>query len=71
MKLSQYKENFSDESIDGEVLAECDETILEEELSVRNKLHRARLMKVISGKHSATSLSKGLDPYQVFNRPSS
>lgn len=62
MELSQYKECFMEESIDGEILAECDELILEEELHVANKLHRTRLMKVIVGIHSAQNL-RGANPY--------
>ncbi len=69
MKLTQYKEGFSEESIDGEILVECNEMILQEELQITNRLHRSRLMKVITGKHSATNLSMGLDPYSgTFNR---
>lgn len=52
MKLTQYKEQFFEESIDGEILAECDDSLLENELHISNKLHRSRLMKVITGKHS-------------------
>ncbi len=63
LKLPQYSEIFIEESIDGEVLAECDESILENELRIVNKLHRSRLLKVISGRHSAHNLRHGLDPY--------
>ena len=63
MKLSQYKQQFTDESIDGEILAECDEALLENELHVKNKLHRSRLMKVITGRHSVRNIQQGLDPY--------
>lgn len=63
MKLSQYKQSFFEENIDGEILAECDEVLLEEELHIKNKLHINRLMKVISGKHSPHNLRHGLDPY--------
>ena len=63
MKLSQYKEGFLEVNIDGAILAECDEPLLEEELQIKNKLHRNRLMKVIIGRYSAQNLTHGLDPY--------
>ncbi len=63
MNLKQYVEIFSEEHIDGELLIECDEDILETDLSVSRKLHRNRLMKVISGRHSAENIIKGEDPY--------
>ena len=63
MKLSQYKEMFLEENIDGEILAECDDPLLEQELHISNKLHRNRLMKVITGRHSAHCIKHGLDPY--------
>lgn len=63
MKLSQYRELFLEESIDGEILAECDESLLEQELHITNKLHRSRLMKVITGRHSARNIQYGVDPY--------
>lgn len=53
MNLSQYKKSFEEEFINGELLAECDENILEKELGIHNILHRTRLMKLINGRHSA------------------
>jgi len=67
MKLPMYREGFSEETIDGEVLAECDEHILESELGVVNKLHRMRLMKLITGRHSTNYyFTEGLNPYGQF-----
>lgn len=63
MKLTQYKQLFEEESIDGEILAECDEELLEQELHITNKLHRSRLLKVITGRHSVSNIQHGLDPY--------
>lgn len=51
------------EHIDGELLAECNDAILENELAVSSKLHRNRLMKLITGKHSALAILEGEDPY--------
>ena len=49
--LSQYKEVFSREKIDGALLLDLDNEILEYELMMESKLHRLKLMRVISGKH--------------------
>jgi len=32
-------------------------------LQITSKLHRVRLLKLISGRHSAESIMKGDDPY--------
>ena len=51
------------ERVNGEILIECDEHVLEADLQVMSKLHRVRLWKIINGKHSAESILKGEDPY--------
>lgn len=56
MGLGQYKKRFVEEHISGEILLECDEQILQEELGVQSRIHRIRLMKVITGLHSAKAL---------------
>ncbi len=63
MNLKQYSEKFTEEQIDGELLVECDAEVLESDLGVTRKLHRNRLIKVITGRHSAESIIKGEDPY--------
>ena len=55
-----------EEQIDGELLAECDEVILEGDLGITSKLHRSRLMKVVSGRHSAQNIIDGHNPYVQF-----
>jgi len=40
------------EHIDGEILADCNEAMLDD-LGVSSAIHKSRLMKIISGKHSA------------------
>ena len=55
MGLSQYARQFASESIDGLVLCELDEATLEHELGVASKLHRVRLILIISGQISVTS----------------
>ncbi len=50
MGLKQYQDHFKSEHISGEILAECDDDMLEKDLRVTSKLHRKRLLKIISGK---------------------
>ena len=51
--MSQYRESFTREGVTGDILLECDEHILEQELGVSSRIHRIKLMKIITGKHSA------------------
>ena len=44
--LSQYKESFAKEAVDGEMFMLLDENILAEELGVTSKLHRLRIMRM-------------------------
>lgn len=55
MALSQYKESFLREHVSGNVLLSCSDSILEEELGVSVRLHRIRLMLLISGKTPVAS----------------
>lgn len=50
--LGQYKDGFSREQIDGALMVDLDDEILEYELMVQSKLHRLKLMRVINGKQS-------------------
>ena len=50
MFLPQYKEAFSKEWVDGEIFKDLDEEALQE-LGVASKVHRIKLMKVITGSH--------------------
>ena len=56
MGLEQYQETFRSEMVTGEVLAECDEDVLQHELGISTKIHRTKLMKMIRGK-SVTNLN--------------
>ncbi|XP_064390464.1 uncharacterized protein LOC135338305 [Halichondria panicea] len=67
MGLKAYQEAFMAERVNGEVLLECDEDVLLNELKVTSKLRRVRLLKVISGRHSAEQILKGEDPYVYAN----
>lgn len=68
MELGQYKEAFSRESVSGEILADCDNEILQTDLGVASRLHRLRLMKVVTGRHSAAALIEGADPYVTLGK---
>jgi hypothetical protein len=50
MGLKSYQEKFEQEQVNGEILSECDEEVLKTDLGISSKLHRMRLLKVISGK---------------------
>ena len=47
LNLSQYKDRFRQEVVDGEILSEIDESVLEQELGMTSKIHRLRLMMYI------------------------
>ena len=54
---------YSYVQVNGEILSECDEEVLCNDLGIASKLHRMRLLKVINGHHSAKSILAGEDPY--------
>ena len=51
MKLGMYKDGFKSEEITGDLMLELDDDILERELGVVSRLHRIKLLKVISGQY--------------------
>ena len=53
MGLNQYQETFQLEGITGDILVELDEEVLQTELGVTSRIHRIKLLKLISGQHSA------------------
>lgn len=63
MGLSQHQNSFTTERVNGEILLECDDTVLQHELKMTSKLQRVRLLKIIQGKHSAEMILCGEDPY--------
>ena len=65
MNLGQYKEKFADEMISGELLIELGSEDLEQDLEIKSKIHRLRLMKIIEGHHSARSILEGQSPYEL------
>lgn len=56
MGLRAYKQKIVAEHISGEILLECDDSVLKEEIGITSKIHRIRIMKIISGQHSAKAL---------------
>ena len=60
MNMEDYHPLFARQQINGEVLSQCDDRFLQQELQIKSKLHRIRLMGLIKGQTSARSL---LDPY--------
>lgn len=56
MGMKQYQEKFQQEQVNGEILAECDEDVLTKDLGVSSRLHRMRLLKIISGKPGPLAL---------------
>ena len=51
MNLSEYRDAFEQEHIDGILLASLDNEMLEE-LGVKKRIHKMRLRKIIEGEHS-------------------
>ena len=56
LRLSQYKSRFEEELIGGDILAQCDDDMLQTELGVNMRIHRLKLMQVIKGEKSAKKL---------------
>ena len=60
--MSQYKTKFVEEQIGGDILIECDENVLEKELGMSLKIHRVKLLQVMTGQKSAMALLAGKSP---------
>ena len=56
MKLGQYREIFIEQQITGAILSQCTAEVLANELEVASKIHRLRLLQIITGEISATDL---------------
>lgn len=65
MNLSQYKQCFLSEAIDGEILAECDEQILLHELNISSEMHRIQIMNIITGKQSVALILSSQGMYRL------
>ena len=68
MHLSQYIQRFEDEDVSGELLCDIQEDILEDDLGVKQKFHRLKLMKLINGHYSAEKILKGDKAYVEMYR---
>ena len=56
MDMSQYRQVFQREQVSGAVLCMVDDQMLREDLMVSSKIHRVRLLKVVTGQVSVASL---------------
>lgn len=48
--MQMYQDSFTAQQMNGELLSECDEEVLKTDLGIGSKLHRMRLLKIISGR---------------------
>ena len=56
MHLSQYKDAFAREYVDGGILLELDDKMLTDELGMTSRMHRLRVMMLVHGKVSVEDL---------------
>lgn len=49
MNLNQHKQRFIEEHMDGAVLSECDEKVLQFELGITDEAQRTKLINIIKG----------------------
>lgn len=68
MGLEQYTEVFREQQINGDILCDCDDELLRTELQIKSRLHRMRLMRVISGQYSVIDIMSGKDGYVMMLR---
>jgi hypothetical protein len=65
MNLTQYQNKFASEGIGGDILMELEDQDLQNDLGMKSKVHRVRLMKIIKGQHSAKNILEGENPYEL------
>ena len=56
MDLDEHCSRFKAEHVSGEVLLQCDDTALRDDLGVASRVHRIRLLQIITGTHSVPTL---------------
>lgn len=66
MGMEQYRETFIKQQINGDILADCDDDILKNELKITSRLHRIRLLRIISGQYSVQEIMSGNDGYVLM-----
>lgn len=65
MNLGRYQAKFASENVTGDILIELGDKDLENDLLIKSKIHRVRLMKIIEGQHSAENILEGESPYAL------
>lgn len=66
MGMEQYHETFIKQQINGDILTDCDDDILKNELKITSRLHRIRLLRIISGQYSVQEIMSGNDGYVLM-----
>ena len=66
MGMEQYRETFRKQQINGDILTDCDDDILQNELKITSRLHRIRLLRIISGQYSVQKIMSGDDGYVLM-----
>lgn len=66
MGMEQYRETFIKQQINGDILTDCDDDILQNELKITSRLHRIRLLRIISGQYSVQKIMSGDDGYVLM-----
>ena len=66
MGVEQYRETFIKQQINGDILTDCDDDILKNELKITSRLHRIRLLRIISGQYSVQEIMSGNDGYVLM-----
>ena len=56
MGLAAHVQTFLEERVNGTILLQCDDSTLRDDLGVSSKVHRLRLLQVIEGRVSITTL---------------
>lgn len=55
MGLGQYGSVVQDETLDGAIFCELDEDTLTQELGMASKIHRLKVLKLISGQYESNT----------------
>jgi len=66
MGMEEYRETFVKQQINGDILADCDDDILKNELRITSRLHRMRWMRIISGQYSVEEIISSKDGYVLM-----
>ena len=59
LNMEKYQDRFASEGVDGSLLADFEDSVLETSLGVTSKLDRIKLMKIIKGERSPKSVLEG------------